>query len=97
MILKVLIIFDPKLILFKSDTYIFMQQSRSDVKIVIDQVNSPLTSNTKRSKRIYHQYYQVSCSSKSTSSSYDSGANFSVIVMTFHPHFFFLLSKFITA
>ncbi len=29
MILKVLIIFDPKLNLFKSDTYIFMQQSRS--------------------------------------------------------------------
>jgi hypothetical protein len=28
MILKVLIIFDPKLNLFKSDAYIFMQQSR---------------------------------------------------------------------
>ena len=27
MILKVLIIFDPKLNLFKSDAYIFMQQS----------------------------------------------------------------------
>jgi hypothetical protein len=27
MILKVLIIFDPKLNLFKSDTYIFMHQS----------------------------------------------------------------------
>ena len=29
MILKVLIIFDPKLNLFKSNAYIFMQQSRS--------------------------------------------------------------------
>ena len=28
MILKVLIVFDPKLNLFKSDAYIFMQQSR---------------------------------------------------------------------
>ncbi len=30
MILKVLIIFDPKLNLFKSDAYIFMQQSHVD-------------------------------------------------------------------
>ena len=30
MILKVLIIFDPKLNLFKSDAYIFMQQSPSE-------------------------------------------------------------------
>jgi len=29
MILKVLIVFDPKLNLFKSDAYIFMQQSPS--------------------------------------------------------------------
>ena len=31
MILKVLIIFDPKLNLFKSDAYIFMQQSHLKV------------------------------------------------------------------
>ncbi|KGT48628.1 integrase core domain-containing protein [Acinetobacter sp. HR7] len=30
MILKVLIVFDPKLNLFKSDAYIFMQQSPLD-------------------------------------------------------------------
>ncbi|MEW9149994.1 hypothetical protein AB2762_05190 [Acinetobacter indicus] len=32
MILKVLIIFDPKLNLFKSDAYIFMQQSHDAIK-----------------------------------------------------------------
>ncbi|WP_168409115.1 hypothetical protein [Acinetobacter indicus] len=32
MILKVLIVFDPKLNLFKSDAYIFMQQSQNDLK-----------------------------------------------------------------
>ena len=35
MILKVLIIFDPKLNLFKSDAYIFMQQSRTTTKITM--------------------------------------------------------------
>ena len=33
MILKVLIIFDPKLNLFKSDAYIFMQQSRLSLSL----------------------------------------------------------------
>ena len=33
MILKVLLFSDPKLYLFKSDAYIFMQQSHREVKI----------------------------------------------------------------
>ncbi|MDM1487499.1 hypothetical protein [Acinetobacter towneri] len=47
MILKVLIIFDPKLNLFKSDAYIFMQQSHVQLKTLItttspNNVNVPI-------------------------------------------------------
>jgi hypothetical protein len=42
MILKVLIIFDPKLNLFKSDAYIFMQQSRFEIKICLSFCSSQI-------------------------------------------------------
>ena len=35
MILKVLIIFDPKLNLFKSNAYIFMQQSLCNLEVIL--------------------------------------------------------------